>query len=439
MPIEPEQGTFKARRIGLWPAVAIGIGGMVGAGIFSILGVASQISGNALYLSFMIAGGVALLSTYSYAKLGATFPSAGGPVEFLIKGFGDGILSGGTNILLWVGYVFGLALYANAFGGYAATFLPHGSSSIWVNLFTTAIVLVFTGVNFLGPGAVGRSETLIVAVKMIILAAFASIGFFFIKPSLLSTAQWPQAPNIIFGAAIVFLAYEGFGLITNAAGDMKDPRTMLPKALYLSVAIVILIYVGVSLAVIGNLPVSAIVAAKDYALARAAEPFLGLIGFKIIAVAALFSTSSAINATLYGGANVSYIIAKEGELPRLFDRKVWRHGREGLVITSALVIIAANLLDLGGIAMLGSASFLIIYALVNIAHLRVRSRTGANPWLILASVLGCAAALAALVYYEIKQAPATLVVLSGVVAFSFTAEWVYRRYTSRALRPSGHR
>jgi amino acid transporter len=217
---------------------------------------------------------------------------------------------------------------------------------------------------------------------------------------------------------------------------MENPRVMLPKALYMSVSIVIVIYVVVSLAVIANLAIPAIVAAKDYALARAAQPFLGLAGFRIMALAALFSTSSAINATLYGGANVSYIIAKEGELPHLFDRKVWRHGTEGLVITSALVIISVNVLNLDGIAMLGSASFLIIYALVNFGHLRIYRQTRANPFLILASMLGCIAALAALVYYVIENSLVTLIVLAAVVGFSFAAEWTYRRYTSRTLRAS---
>jgi len=426
------------KKIGLWAAVSIGIGGMVGAGIFSILGVAAQISGNAVYLSFIIAGLVALLSTYSYAKLGAAFPSAGGPVEFLIKGLGGGVLSGGVNILLWVGYIFALSLYAKAFGSYAATFLPPHASGIWVNVFATSIIAVFTGVNFMGPGAVGKSETMIVAIKVVILVAFASIGFFFIKSPLLSVSHWPHAPNIIFGAAIVFLAYEGFGLITNAAADMENPSVTLPRALYISVAIVILIYVAVSLAVIGNLPVPAIVRAKDYALAQAAKPFLGLAGFKIIAIAALFSTASAINATLYGGANVSYIIAKEGQLPGLFDRKVWKQGREGLIITSGLVLLATNALALDGIAMVGSASFLLIYAAVNIGHLRLYRQTGAMPLVISASVTGCILAFGALVYYCIHKAPVTIGVLAGVVGLSFAAEWAYRKFTARTLKASAN-
>ena len=230
------------------------------------------------------------------------------------------------------------------------------------------------------------------------------------------------------------MAYEGFGLITNAAEEMSNPQKTLPRALYLSVFLVILIYVSVSLAVVGNLSLAKIIKAKDYALAEAAKPFLGLIGFKIIAIAALFSTASAINATLFGGANVSYMIAKDGELPEAFDRKVWRNGTEGLIITSALVIILTNLLDLGKIAMLGSAAFLIIYAGVNIGHIKLRKETNGNLLLILVAILGNLISLGILIYYLIQHSVLTLVVLIILFVFSFLFEWIYEMFTARTMK-----
>jgi amino acid transporter len=106
----PPTSNPDAGQIGLVAAVSIGIGGMVGAGIFSILGVVAQAAGNMMWLAFMIGGVVALLSTYSYAKLGAVFPSAGGAVHFLVKSFGDGVLAGGLNLFMWAGYIISLAL-----------------------------------------------------------------------------------------------------------------------------------------------------------------------------------------------------------------------------------------------------------------------------------------------------------------------------------------
>ncbi len=424
----------KGKSIGLWPLIAIGVGGMIGAGIFSILGIATQIAGNGVFISFLFAGMVAILCAYSYAKLSSTYPSAGGPVEFLVRGFGNNILSGGFNIMLWIGYIFALALYAKAFGSYAATFLPSGASHIWTNIFATAIMFFFTVINYIGAKAVGKSEFTIVVIKVGILVLFAGLGLAFAKPGLLFASHAPRMSNILYCAGIVFLAYEGFGLITNAGEDVANPSKLLPRALYLSVIITIIIYISVSLALVGNLTIPQIVSAQDYALAEAAKPLLGMIGFKIIAIAALFSTSSAINATLYGGANVSYIIAKEGGLPRFFERKVWGRSEEGLMITSALAIFFTNFLNLEGIAMLGSASFLLIYTSVNVAHLRLRRHTRANSFIIWLAITGCMFTFLALVYYEIINSVLTLVVLVFVLILSFAGEWVYRVFSGRMLK-----
>jgi amino acid transporter len=204
--------------------------------------------------------------------------------------------------------------------------------------------------------------------------------------------------------------------------------------LYLAVSITIIIYVLVSLTVLGNLPISDIIGAKDYALAAAAEPFLGKLGFTFIAIAALFSTSSAINATLYGGANVSYNIAKHGELPKIFERKLWGKSTEGLFITSAFVLLFANFLELDGIAMLGSASFLIIYGAVNISHLRLYKETKANLVIIIASIISCIIFLGVLVFYEINNSPTTLIILLFVISICFIFEWLYRRRSRRIIK-----
>lgn len=422
------------KAIGLWSAIAIGIGGMIGAGIFAVLGIATNIVGNIVYLSFIFGGMIALLSTYSYAKLSSKYPSSGGPVEFLIRGFGNGVLSGGFNFLLYFGYVFVLAVYAEAFGSYAATFFPSNLFKIGVDIFAILIIVVFTLINFLGPKAVGKSETLIVGIKVAILLIFALVGFFFIKPTLLSISKLPNLGNIFIGAALLFLGYEGFGLITNAAEDIDDPGRNIPRALYISVILVMLIYLVVSIAVVGNLSIANIAKTSDYALAAAATPFAGSIGFTIMALAALFSTSSAINATLYGGANVSYLMAKKGELPEFFNRKLWLDGKEGLLLTSVLVVLLIFFLNLSSIAMMGSAAFLIIYAGVNFAHLKLYKKTGANKYIIYLAILGCLFSFFVLAYYEFFNSPLTLIVLCVTVFFSFFFEWTYRKFYSRILK-----
>ncbi|MGA7488146.1 MAG: APC family permease [Xanthobacteraceae bacterium] len=426
--------TSRSGQIGMVAAVSIGIGGMVGAGIFSILGVVAQAAGNAMWLSFAIGGVVALLATYSYAKLGATFPSAGGAVHFLVKGFGDGVLTGGLNLFMWAGYIISLALYASAFGGYAATFVPTPASPLLVKSLAVAAVVALTLVNAFGAKTMGRSETVIVAVKVAILVLFAAVGLWFIRPGYLSTELWPAPKWVLFGAGVLFIGYEGFGLIANAAADMRNPRRMLPRALYTSVILVIVLYLVVAVTVSGSLSDYEIERARDYALAEAAKPSLGQFGFRLIAIAALFSTASAINATLFGAANVCYMIARDGELPAGLSRTAWRGATGGLVLTAGLVVAVTLLFDLSGIAMMGSAAFLLIYAAVNAGHLNVLRQTGASAILVWLSLLTCLAMFAVLGVYVYQEQPAALVALVLIAAASFAAEWLYRRWTGRTLK-----
>jgi len=420
-------------RIGLVAAVSIGIGGMVGAGIFSILGVVAHAAGNAMWLAFAIGGVVALLSTYSYAKLGATFPSAGGATHFLVKSFGDGVLAGGLNLFMWAGYIISLALYATAFGGYAATFVTTAPSALLLKSLAVASVVLLTLVNAFGATLMGRWETVIVAVKVAILVLFAAVGLCFIRPGYLSPGLWPETKSVLFGAGVLFIGYEGFGLITNAAADMRDPRKMLPRALYTSVILVIALYLAVSLTVTGNLSDYEIEQAKDYALAEAAKPFLGQFGFRLIAIAALFSTASAINATLFGSANVCYMIARDGELPVGLSRTEWKDATGGLLLTAALVVVVMLIFDLSGIAMMGSAAFLLIYAAVNAGHLSVRDQTGASAIIIWLSLLTCLAMFAILCVYTYQEQPRAIAALILIAAASFAAEWAYRRWTGRRI------
>jgi amino acid transporter len=420
-------------QIGLVAAVSIGIGGMVGAGIFSILGVVAHAAGNAMWLAFAVGGVVALLSTYSYAKLGATFPSAGGAVHFLVKSFGDGVLAGGLNLFMWAGYIISLALYATAFGGYAATFITTTPSPLLLKSLAVVPVVVLTLVNAFGATFMGRWETFIVVVKVAILVLFAAVGLCFIRPGYLSPELWPETKSILFGAGVLFIGYEGFGLVTNAAANMRDPRKMLPRALYTSVILVIVLYLAVSLTVTGNLSDYEIEQSKDYALAEAAKPFLGQFGFRLIAIAALFSTASAINATLFGSANVCYMIARDGELPAGLSRTEWKDATGGLLLTAALVVVVMLIFDLSGIAMMGSAAFLLIYAAVNMGHLRVLKQTGASAIVVWLSLLTCLAMFAILFVYTYQEQPRAIAALILIAAASFAAEWAYRRWTGRRI------
>ncbi len=418
--------------IGLVAALSIGVGGMIGAGIFSILGVVASISGSAMPLSFAIGGVVAGLAAYSYVALGRTFPSVGGPVTFIVRGYGAGVLSGSLNLFQYFSYIITIALYATGFGAYAATFI-HLPLKVWA----VAVVLAFTVINFLGSRIMGRAESVIVIIKVAILILFIGAAFISLPgggASRLSSATWPGPLAIFTGAGVLFVGYEGFGLITNAAANMASPRRELPRAIYGSVAITLVIYVLVATGVVTNVPLDVLKGLGDSALAVAAKPSLGQAGFRLIVIAALLSTASAVNATLFGSTNVAYQIAKNGGLPPTFDRTLWGRDVEGLFITSGLVLMFVLLFPLSAVAAMGSAGFLLVYSAVNIGHVRIREQTGAKAWPVVASALTCLSLFVVLIHYMVSAAPTSAVALGVTLAGSFIFEIVYRRTTGRTFR-----
>jgi amino acid transporter len=420
-------------KLGLLAVVAIGIGGMVGGGIFAVLGLAVQLAGGGTPVAFLLAGLVALVTAYSYARLSVTFPSQGGTVEFLNQGFGVGLLTGALNVLLWISYVVMLSLYAYAFGSYGASLFPAGAQAVAKHILISGAILLFTVLNALGSRLVGEAEEWIVGLKLTILLLFVGVGLWGGEYHRASVGTWSPLPQLIAGGMIIFLAYEGFELIANAAQDVREPESTLPKAYLGSVIFVIVLYVLVSLVTVVNLPLDRIVAARDYALAASAQPFLGAFGFTLIAVAALLSTGSALNATLYGTARVSYVIAKDGELPEELERKIWRRPVEGLLLTSALALLVANLFDLSSISTMGSAGFLLIFAAVNAANARLAGRTGSRRWLSVVGAIACGAALAILIWQRMRVHPAEIWVLVVMAALAVGIEATYRALTGRII------
>ncbi len=407
---------------------------MVGGGIFAVLGLAVELARGGTPVAFVLGGVVALAAAYSYARLAVAFPSEGGTVAFLNRAYGPGPLTGSLNVLLWISYAVMLALYAHAFGSYGASFFSESSRSLASHALISGVVILLAMLNAAGASRVGEAEDVIVAVKLGILLFFVVIGFPGVDWHRLSPAQWTGPVGLVSGGMIIFLAYEGFELIANTAADVRTPGRTLPRAFFASVAFVIVLYVLVSGVAVGSLAPDRIVAARDYALAEAARPRLGQFGFTLIAVAALLSTASAINATLYGASRVSYVIAKDGELPASFERRTWDEPLEGLALTAVVTLVLANLVDLSSISMMGSAGFLLIFAAVCGASWRLRDQAGSSR---LVSGLGaalCLIALGALVWHVAANTPARLWVLGALLGLSVAVEVTYRTVTGRTIR-----
>jgi amino acid transporter len=406
-------------------ATSIGIGGMVGGGIFAVLGVAANQAGGATPLAFLFGGVVAALTAFSYARLSVRYQSAGGTVAFVDGVFGIREVTGSLNVILWAGYIATTALYAAAFGNYAATLLPGGGDP--GPLMIRGLVLVGVAlpwlINLSNAGLIARSEGVVVAIKMVILLVVVAAGAPTVSPDRLAVSGWPSALQILGAGMLIFVAYEGFELIANSADDVKRPESNLPRAFALSVGIVIVLYVAISTVVVGSMSPEEIAKASDFALAQAASASLGRFGFVMVGVSAVLATFSAINATLYGSARLSYTIATEGELPVTFEKSTWNQPI-GLHITAFAGLAIAVTLPLDSISGLASSIFLIVFAVVNVASY-VSARSRGQKLLGALGALGCAGSLVVLVVRSVSEQPSAVITLVVMLVAVLGAEHLF--------------
>lgn len=417
--------------INLKEAISIGIGGMVGGGIFAVLGLAVSLAHGGTPMAFLLAGFLALITSYSYVKLSGTYPDRGGTVKFINQGFGRSVFSGAINNLLWISYIIMLSLYASAFGSYAPNlWMIVQDKNINFHIYATAIILLATAINYYSITVVGKIESFAVVIKLVILICFIGIGFYglFGNPNIeqLAITHWENPIKLFAGGMVIFVAYEGFELIANAAPDITNPKKNIPRAYYISVIFVILLYIIIAVVTVGSLPFQKIASAEDYVLAEAAKPMLGRTGFTIITIAALISTFSAINASLYGGSRVNFEIAQDDELPHHFLAKVWNQPI-GLMITAIATLILVNTLQLESISTAGSIGFLLIFGIVNLVGFKLSSKTGGNKIIPLIGFILCIIATLVLISQEWQSNLTGIIVFAGILSTCFIVEWLYKK------------
>lgn len=421
-------------KISLREAISIGIGGMVGGGIFAVLGLAVSLAQGGTPIAFFFAGIIASLTAYSYSKLSLAFPDRGGTVKFINQGFGKTVFSGTINNLLWVSYIVMLSLYASAFGSYAHNLYQlTGKTSMDSHIYLSAIIVLATVINYYSISVVSKIESFAVIVKLIILLAFVGIGVYglFGNPNLeqLAISNWESPLLLLTGGMVIFVAYEGFELIANAAPDIVNPEKNVSKAYNYSVWFVVFLYVIIAIVTVGSLPFKTIAKAEDYVLAEAAKPMLGQVGFTIITIAALISTFSAINASLYGGSRVSFEVAEDDELPHHLTSTLWNKPI-GLLITAVLTLLIANTLELESISTAGSAGFLLIFAIVNYVAFKLSKQISGKRIISLFGFLMCAIAFITLLIQQYTSNFVGVIVILSIILCCFVIEYVYKKHVS---------
>ena len=422
-------------KLGLREAIAMAVGGMIGGGIFSVLGVTIDLAGHLAWLTFAIGGVIAMLTARSYAGLAIRSGRAGGPFTYLRD-------EGHPEAAAWIawglvlGYVFALAVYAFTFGHYLAHAL--GAPDVAARGGALAVLTVLVLVNLRGVGTSGLTEDLVVVAKLVILGGIAAVGLAHFSAGRLEPPADKGIAGALIAAGVVFVAYEGFELLSYDYPELERPRRTLPLGLYASVAIVTVVYVGVTLASQMLLSDASLAAGKEVAFAAVGQEALGAAGLWAASLAAVLSTASAINATLFSTARLVHTVSDADEMPARLGRQRRGVPAEAIIWLAAAGGAASLLPGITELVAFGSLAFLTVFGLVNLMHARHTARPGADRALALAAAAGCALAAALLLYDLARSDRLALATVAACAGGLVVARMAYvRRRAMRGPRGAG--
>ncbi|MGJ0505916.1 MAG: APC family permease [Methylocystis sp.] len=419
---DPSFAPPAVRDIGPLKALSIGIGGIVGGGFFATFGLAVVGARGSTFLSFLLGGLVALLTAYSYVGLTRRYPDPAGTAGFVRRAFGLSLLPASVNVLLVYSYICVMAVYAHALGAYAASYFPAPERPFLTQVLASAAILLLGLINYAGAALMAKFEGVFNLGKLAALVLFIGAGLLLGSPdwSRLGMDNWESAPRIVSSGMMAFLAYEGFELISNASPHVRDPARTLPIAYYGSVGAAIVLYVLAIVVAIGHMPFAEMAEARNFALSATAERFLGPFGFALMTVAAVLASASAINADFFGASQLPAVLAEHGEAPLGFARFVAGRPLVSMVFVGAVALFAINMIDLAALSAATSGGFLLVFAAVNVANMRLSHETGGRKWVSLLGAAVCVVALG-VTLYDFAIVPAMRLSAAAVVAILLLA------------------
>ncbi|WP_320034327.1 APC family permease [Halarcobacter sp.] len=393
------------KSLGLLELIAIALGGMVGGGIFTILGISVSMIGVYTPIAIIIGGCIAALAAYSYIKLGLYYKDEGAAYSFVKKTFSNSRFIAAL-IGWWVvfGYVSTLSLYSYTFSSYAISGFDFSDEGFIRKLVAGAILLVFTLINIWSVKGMGKLEDIMVYTKLVILVV---ISFVLINnsqttiPKLIEDNTEVTLYAILIVSSITFVAYEGFELIINAVEEMENPQKNIPRAIYSAIGLAILIYVVIAIGAILAISFDDIIANKEYALASGANKVLGHWGNDLVIIGALLATSSAISGTVFGASRQMSIIAHDGLMPKFLAK------RDGNKIPTkaiwTMAILAFCLILSGTLQLLlefGSITFLVVSLIITLSNFKIRKETNSSTVLLSIAIFVLTLGTGFILYYE---------------------------------------
>jgi APA family basic amino acid/polyamine antiporter len=393
------------RALNLFDSVAIGIGAMIGAGIFVVTGIAAGLAGPAVIFSIIIAGAVSSLTALSFAELSSAIPLEGGAYQFVYKvvshdvGFLAGWLWLFSNIVAGSAISMGLASYLNVL-------LP----ALPIRPVAVLACLLFAAVNVVGVKQSSLFNNALVVFKVLVLVIFVGLGILYLKPSNFS----PLIPNgfagILQGSSIIFFAYAGFARITTISEEVRNPEKTIPRAILISMVVTSILYITTASAAIG------LISFTD--LASSSSPIAAAAGASgvswtvtLISLGAVAATASVLLTIILGLSRVFYAMSRNKEFPATLSRV---HGKLGTPYISILIMggVMASLTmfaDLGQVIALSNFGSLLYYALSNLAAVLLRRRLKdirggfRTPLYPLIPIIGMATCLLLLLTLDIKS------------------------------------
>jgi amino acid transporter len=393
--------------LGLGELIAIALGGMVGGGIFSILGISVEQIGNATPVAFLIGGVLAFFAAYSYVKLALLYKDEGATYSFFKKTFPKSpFASSAIGWLVVFGYISTLALYAFTFSTYLGSLLPF-DNVFWLNkLIAGGIILVFVVINVVSVKGMGKVEDWMVYTKLVLLLFIS--GLLASKGSIEHVTPIFESNssliNILIVSSITFVAFEGFQLVIHAYNEMDEPQKNIPRAIYTAIFIATVLYVALAIGALATIPKEEIIRDKEYALAAGAKNLLGQFGMFTVIFGALLATSSAISGTIFGASRLMAVIASDGYLPNIVSKR-----NKSNIPTNAIIVMAVFAFALilsGGLQIIlefGSITFIIVSFLMAYSNYVKRKETGTHVIPALIAMFGLFFGGVLIFYFEFTE------------------------------------
>ncbi len=403
----------RTKSLGLIELIAIALGGMVGGGIFTILGISASIVGFLTPVAIIVGGILAAMAAYSYVKLGLYYKDEGATYSFFKKTYPRSHFA--ASAIGWYivfGYISTLALYAFTFASYAISDTVYAEAAWFRKLIATGIITVFALINVWSVKGMGRIEDLMVYTKLAVLAVISFMlmrhgqtDFDSFVRRLAEDAAHTQILSILIVASLTFVAYEGFQLVIHAFNEMRDPEHNIPRAIYAAIAAAILIYVIIALGALFAIPIDDLVRNKEFALAAGAQDVMGAPGKNLVIGGALLATSSAISGTVFGASRLMAVIAEDRYLPPFLAQRVRQIPRAAIL---AMALSSILLIWIGGLRMIlefGSITFILVSLLMAVANHKIHDKTGSSVAMTWLTVAGLGVAGILILYYEFSHNP----------------------------------